>query len=239
MAANSLFTLSELATQVANNYGATDDVTIAKAKQWINRALMRMRRRGQWQFLEVLGGSFSTVASQEVYVMDTSILKINALWTKDTNRKLVLLDNREFRESIVDGEDSTGDPSTYRLAGRDTATGGLKIALWPVPSSATTIYVDSQKTIPLLTADSDDIRLITGMPDHYIEAVIDLASALGSKERDDGDYQAEIQEAELHVQALWLEDQTQLDDDLTSREFSSSYVIDSDDPVLPTKFGRW
>lgn len=58
MAANSLYTLAELANLVCLNVGAVDDITQAKAKKNINRALVRFAEMGEWPWQKVYAQDF-------------------------------------------------------------------------------------------------------------------------------------------------------------------------------------
>ncbi len=61
MAANTLFTFQAIATEVAQNYGDTSDLTLSKAYKWVNRALIRVSEIGDFSWLWGPQGSFKTV----------------------------------------------------------------------------------------------------------------------------------------------------------------------------------
>tara|TARA_R110000868_G_scaffold242882_7_gene498509 strand:- start:3935 stop:4879 length:945 start_codon:yes stop_codon:yes gene_type:complete len=151
MGAQDIFSLSAIATQVAQNYGSTDDITIAKAKKWINRALLRMNEMGDWSWLMVFDATFNTVSGTESYTLGAGVKKIYALYYQDTvRRKLKLVDDRRFREVFTYTVTPQGTPCWYRLFGRSSSNGRRKVALYPIPNATLAMYYDYRREIPLL-----------------------------------------------------------------------------------------
>lgn len=237
MASTSLYTLAEIAAVVAENYGADDDITLARAKKWVNRALMRINEMGDWSWLMAFDATFSTVASTESYVLGAGVKKIYSVSLNigSARRKLRLIDDRKFRDLFAYNTTTTGTPSWYRLFGRDASTGRRKVALFPIPSSVVSVYYDYRKEITLLTNDSDDVRATTGMPDHMIDALIELATAISYRQLDDSDYANAMAEAVARWRTLLAEDLNEIDDTIRMRGFDMDASMFGD-PVLPPQY---
>ena len=307
MAANSLYTLDDLATEVAQNYGDVSDITIAKAKKWINRALMRINEMGDWSWLMTFDATFTTVydsgtatlingattkvvtlnatqldaayivtasvngnvavtataslqtttqftltfspaipvsgayeltwsIEKESYVLGEGVKKIYSIYyQQNVRRNLKLIEDRRFREIFTYNVTPSGTPVWYRLYGRDATTGRRKVALFPIPASQLPIYYDYRKEMPMLVNDSDDVRVVTGMPDHMIDALIELATAISFRQLDDSDYESAMAEAMARIQRLHAEDSTEIDDRIRMRNFDSAEYMG--DPVLPPQYG--
>lgn len=235
MAANSLFTLSEIANEVSQIYGSTDDITQAKAKKWINRALMRINEMGDWSWLMVFDGTFTASSGTETYALATNVKKVYSIfYSSGVRRKLRLMDDRIFRSIATQVTTPQGTPLWYRLYGRD-ASGNRKVALWPIPNATLTMYYDYRKEIDLLVNDSDDVRTVTGMPDHMVDALIELAAAIGMRELDDSDYESAMSEAVARWKNLLAEDLSEIDDGIRMRAYEAD-ATNYQDPVLPAQY---
>ncbi len=112
----------------------------------------------------------------------------------------------------------------------------LKIGLYPIPDAAYTLLWDGIKPISLVTAASEDIREITGMPVSMIDILIEMATAIGWKEIDDQDQGAQMQEVLLRLKAMYSKDNHSLEDVHVMRGFDDDMVYR--DPVLPPQFDR-
>lgn len=238
MAADSLYSLLDIATETAQNYGSTDDITIAKAKKWVNRALLRVAEMGPWSWTMVYDTSLATVSGTETYSLASGVKKVHALWVQDTaRRKLRLIDDRRFREIFTQNTTPQGTPLYYRDYGRNASTGYKMIALYPVPNAILTLKYDYEREITLLVDNTDDVRVDSGLPAHMVDALIELATAIGYREQDDSDYASAMAEAIQRWQRLKEEDLTEIDDNFRAAAFGD---VDSSwgDPVLPPKYGE-
>jgi len=236
MASEDLFSFLDIATEVSQNYGATDDVTIAKAKKWVNRALVRISEVGHWSWRETFDTSVATVSGTETYVLAANVKHITALWIQDTaRRKLRLIDNRRFRQIYTQATTPQGTPLYYRTYGRDATTGYRKIALYPVPNAVFTVKYDYQKEMDLLVNNTDDVRVVTGMPDHMVDALIELATAISYREQDDSDYQSAMAESMARWRALYDEDNTEIDDVIRAASDDGGGG-GYEDPILPPSY---
>lgn len=313
MAAQNLFSLSDIALQVAQNYGAVDDITIEKAKKWINRALLRINSMGDWSWTMIFDGTFNTVNGTESYTLTAGVKKIYAIYYQDqVRRKLTLIDDRRFREVFTYTVTPQGTPVWYRDFGRDHTTGRRKVALFPIPNASMAMYYDYRREVPLMidsesgsaamvngaatqtvtlentfydndydltvsvesSNDSDpavtatvtaqttstfsvsfsptpatgnytlsyslerdpDIRRETNMPDHMVDALIELATAIGFREQDDSDYESAMAEAVARWQDLLAEDLNEIDDKIRQVAFEADRIYYGD-PVLPPQYG--
>ncbi len=239
MAATDLFTLSDLALQVGNNLGAVDDLSLEKCKKYINRALVRFSELGSWSWQYQYGATLSTVAAQEEYSI-TSVLKLNSVYTSGpTQRTLKLIEDRAFR-AMYPNNTSSGTPYYWRRMGASTSTANtIKIGLYPIPDGTYTIKYDYVKPITLLTSDSDDIRLITGMPMNLVDLVIEMATAVGWKEIDDKDSSAQMKECLSRLAAAYGDDQSEIDERLIMSPMESDDFNRFYDPVLPSSYNGY
>lgn len=239
MSAIDLFTLSNLADAVCLNIGDTSDITQAKAKKWVNRALIRFSEMGMWSWQYQYAATLSTVAAQETYSL-SDVLKINSIYTSGpTQRTLKLIEDRAFR-AMYPNNTSSGTPYYWRRMGASTATANtIKIGLYPIPDGTYTIKYDYVKPITLLTSDSDDIRLITGMPMNLIDLVIEMATAVGWKEIDDKDSSNQMKECLARLAAAYGDDQSEIDERLIMSPMESDDWNRFYDPVLPSNFNGY
>lgn len=235
MAADSLFLLSEIATQVGLNVGATDDITLAKAKKWINRALLRFSEMGYWSWQRFYARSTATVASQEENSI-TDVVKITSIWiSSPLQRKLELVPDRKFR-ALYPNNTATGTPYYWRRTGWSTSTvNTMKIGFYPIPDAIYTLKYDGIKPITLLTSDSQDIRLITGMPSNLVDLVIEMATAIGFKESDDVASAEQMNECMIRLKAAYGDDNSEIEDRLIMAQMETD-LDQYFDPVLPPTY---
>jgi hypothetical protein len=239
MAATDLFTLSDLALQVANNIGATDDTTLAKIKKHINRALIRFSEMGTWSWQYQYGATLSTVEDQEEYSLE-GVLKVNSLYTSGTTqRRLVLIEDRQFR-AMYPNNTASGTPYYWRRTGSSTATANtMKLAVYPIPDGVYTLKYDYIKPITLLVDDTDDVRVVTGMPSPLVDLVIEMATAIGWKEIDDSVASNQMQECLLRLKSAYADDQSEIDEQLIMAPMESDDWNRFWDPVLPSNFNGY
>jgi hypothetical protein len=238
MAASDLFTLAQIADQVCLNFGDTSDITQAKAKKWINRALLRFSELGDWSWQRVFAASLSTVASTEIYDL-SGVKQITAIYVSSpVQRKLTLMEDREFRRRYPNNT-ATGMPYYYREAGWSTTTANTrKLGFYPIPDGVYTIKYDYIRSIQLLSSDTDDIRVATGMPQHLVDLVIEMATAIGWKELDDGDSTEQMREVLQRLAAAYAEDQHSIDDVFVMAPLETSDIDKFFDPVLSPNFNE-
>lgn len=231
---------------MCQNLGATDDLTQAKVKKHINRALIRFEEMGEWSWQRVYAADFQTPSN--VTVNGTAVysvpncLRINALYMQTPiQRKLTLLDDRNFRR-MYPNDTATGTPYYYRQAGRANASSSaldtLKIGLYPIPDGAYALKWDGVRRIVLLSSDTDDVRLLTGMPVNLIDILIEMATAIAWKEIDDGDASAQMQEVMVRLKAAWSNDNHDIEDVMVMAPFEGVDLDKLGDPVLPPNYGE-
>lgn len=234
--AEELFTLNEIAKEVGHNYGDTSTPSITRAKRYINRALIRLNSLGPWPFLDDLK-TFSTVANTGIYSISRAFSKIRGLHIRDDNdRKLIKIDKAQLRIAEPDPDDSTSTPLYYLPVG--FKNGSWRFRLHPVPDAAYTIYVDGDLRIPLFIDGEDDIREVCNMPDEMVEVVIDLASALMDRKNDDALYRQNLADAMTHAEMVRAMMDSNVDDEMLSREYGEEIDITTGDPRLPPEYGR-
>ncbi len=232
---NEFFTLDAISEEVAQNYGSTDTETKRKSKRWVNRALLSLSRL-KWSFLKDESTTFDTVSGTAEYALDASVKKIRQLYTRDPQRKLRLLGSKEFRRLTPDPTASTGTPTHYRNIGFNKDCSAYEVSLFPVPDSAVTVYVDADFQIPLMEDDDDDIREVSGVPQHMIDGIIQLATAYGFREQGDSRYARTKAEADAMIRELWEDDNAEDDDNMVHRAFSLDFDNRIGDPILPLDF---
>lgn len=243
MAANDLYTQIDMATQVALNYGDTSDITIEKAKKWLNRGLVLINEAGDWSWARVFGEELTTVASQEIYSLtptsSNTIKKLESVYmSSPIQRRLKMVEDRQFRR-LYPNNTATGTPFFYRKAGKDrTAVDTLKIGLYPVPSGVYTIKYDFVSNIPLLVAETDDPRKVCGMPTSLCELLIDIATAIGFRELDDAVYQSAFAEVVERIAQAYRDDYSEIEDSFVMAPMESSDIDKFFDPVLTPYFNE-
>jgi len=239
MAATDLFTLSDLAIEVGNNLGAQDDTSLAKYKKYINRALIRFSEMGMWSWQYQYGATLSTVAAQEEYSL-ADVLKVNSLYTSGpTQRRLRLIEDRQFR-AMYPNNTASGSPYYWRRTGSSVVTANtMKLAVYPIPDAIYALKYDYIKPITLLSADTDDVRVVTGMPSPLVDLVIEMATAIGWKELDDSAASTQMQECLLRLKSVYADDQSEIDEQLIMAPMESDDWNRFWDPVLPSNFNGY
>lgn len=245
MGVASLFTLADLADQVCLNLGAQDNITQLKARKYVNRTILRFIEMGTWSFQHVYQQPFPgvapsnvTVANQISYVMP-NVLKVHTLYMRTpVQRRLQRLEDRKYRR-MYPNDTAVGTPYYYREMGRATGTqDNLQIGLYPIPDAAYTLYWDGIVAIPLLVNDTDDFRLVCGIPGYFADIIIEMATAIGWKEVDDQDQGAQLQEVLMRLKSIYEEDQNSIEDRLIMAPFESEDVDRYFDPMLDPRFGE-
>jgi len=245
MAATSLFTLADLTTQVCLNLGATDDLSQLKAQKNINRALIRFSEMGIWSWQRVYNQAFPgatsvTVAGTSDYSV-RNCLEMHSLYFDPTSSqvgRILLMGDREFRR-LYSQANASGRPYLYLERGRvnsSTETDVLKIGLYPIPDAAYTIKWDGIKPISLLSATTDDVREITGMPVSMVDVLIEMATAIGWKEIDDAQASEQMQEVMLRLKGMYQKDNHSIEDCHVFRPFAGDDFYR--DPTLPANYSR-
>lgn len=245
MAADSLFTLADLKTQVCLNLGATDDVTQSKSEKYINRALIRFSEMGIWSWQRVFNQAFPGTTSVTVSGTSTygvkNCLELHSLYYDPAGSqwgRLLLMGDREFRQSYQ-SPTATGRPYLYLHRGRtNTATEKdvLNIGVYPTPDAAYTLKWDGIKPITLLTGVTQDVREITGIPVHMIDILIEMATAIGWKEIDDAVTGEQMNEVLMRLKGMYNRDNHSIEDVHVMRGFDSEDYYR--DPTLPPQYER-
>lgn len=246
MAADSLFILSDLQTQVCLNLGATDDISMAKAAKYINRSLIRFSEMGIWSWQRVYnqpfpGATSVTVAGTGTYSVK-NCLEMHSLYFNPLGSdvgRLRLMDDREFR-ALYQQATAQSRPYIYLHRGRANADTSnldtLKIGLYPVPDAAYTLQWDGIKPISLLSSSSDDVRVVTGMPVSMVDILIEMATAIGWKENDDAQAAVQMDEVLVRLKGMFQKDNHDIEDRHVFRGFDGSDYYR--DPVLPANYDR-
>ena len=137
---------------------------------------------------------------------------------------------------------ATGTPYYWRLAGRSNASTSaldtLKVGLYPIPDAAYTLKWDGVRRITLLSADSDDVRVVTGMPVNLVDVLIEMATAIGWKEIDDAAASEQMQEVLIRLKGAYSDDQHNIEDRLIMAPFESDEIDRYFDPQLDPRFNE-
>ena len=247
MAANDIFTLASLADQVSLNVGSQDNITELKAQKWINRALLRFQELGEWSWQRVYEQPFPNaaapvlVANQKVYTV-SNCLRIESIFLRSPiQRRLVMLEDRQYRR-MYPNDTATGTPYYYRLPGRTNVDNqhlnSRNVGFYPIPDSGYTVLWDGVAPINYLLNTTDDIRVLTGMPDFLVDLVIEMATAIGWKEIDDADGQAQMAEVLKRLKGAYSDDQNEIDSRLIMAPFESEDIDRYFDPQLNPNFNE-
>lgn len=249
MSAVDLFTLADLKLQVGLNLGATDDVSLAKCGKYINRALIRFQELGIWSFQQVFEQDFPGGASGTVTIANTKTysvpecLEITSLFmSSPIQRRLVMLGDRDYRR-MYPNDTATGTPYYYLRRGKSglisPATFNiLKIGLYPIPDAAYTLKWDGYKKLTLLTSDTDDVRTKSNIPETMVDLLIEMATAVGWKEIDDGDAAAQMQECLGRLKGFYSDDNHSIEDVHVLSPLDGDNLDRIFDPTLPPNFGE-
>jgi hypothetical protein len=124
---------------------------------------------------------------------------------------------------------SSGSDPAVTATVSSQATGSFIVALSPTPATANYTLSWSLERDP-------DVRRETMMPDHMVDALIELATAIGFREQDDSDYESAMAEAVARWQGLLAEDLNEIDDKIRQVAFEADRVYYGD-PVLPPQYG--
>lgn len=167
------YTLKELYDELVLRLGSRTDVTLTRATKWINDSYRDIA--ASLDLPELKGGySFSTVASQPLYLLPVNVKSINKVgisdsivYANDGGTKLIALDESRYRTLA----DATGDPTYYYQVGR-------MLVLYPTPTSVKTIIIDAKfRPKPLLVANSTTERPI--LEPEWNEGLLRLATQYG------------------------------------------------------------
>lgn len=236
MAANDLFTLADLATQIALNVGATDDLTLAKAKKNVNRALIRFSEMGYWSWQYLYGQPLVTANGVEIYDV-SPVVKINTIYTSEPiQRKLSLVEDRKFR-MMYPNNTAVGAPYYWRRTGWSAATvNAQKIGLYPIPDTVYNLKYDCVAPIVLLVNDTDDIRTVTKMPSQHVDLVIEMATAVQWKQIDDVQSREQMQECVVRMKAAYGDDKSEIDEKLIMAPLEADNIDRYFDPQMDPRF---
>lgn len=247
MSAVDLFTLADLKMQVALNLGATDDLSLAKCGKYINRALVRFSEMGEWSWQRVYAQPFpdsvTTTTSNGVadYTVKECLRITNLYMRTPIQRRLVMLGERDFRR-MYPNDTATGTPYYYTQRGRSgSAPDGYnsqKIGLYPIPDGSYTLLWDGVRAITLLSSDTDDVRVVTGMPVRMVDILIEMATAIGWKEIDDGDAAVQMNEVLMRLKAAYADDTHDIEDVHVLSPLDGDNLDKIFDPILPPAFGE-
>lgn len=220
---------------------------MAKAGKHINRALIRFAELGEWEFQKVYeqdfpGATTVTVAGTKTYNVK-NCLRINSLYmTSPIERRLTLIGDREYRR-LYPNDTLRGTPHSYLHRGRAGNTASpaaydtLKVGLYPIPDAAYTLKWDGVRPITLLSADTDDVRIVTGMPVNLVDILIEMATAIGWKEIDDGDSAVQLEEVLARLKGAYNDQNHDIEDRMRMAPFESEDADRFRDPVLPPEYG--
>lgn len=232
-----LYTLDDLATEITEAYGSSTATDRSKAYRTVNRAIQIIAKKGRWPFFRVEDATFTTVSGTETYILPTNIKLVDYIHMRDPARKLRFIDLRTLRRKYPNNTTLTGTPLYWRTVNYDPSAEGYRIALWPIPDAAITMYYDADLNPNFLSDKSDDVRTI-GIPDEMISTLINIATALMYEKYDNDMYTQKMAEAKQELDEDFYRMTNHPDDDLTSRQYSGAYDLRRDDPILPPQYGE-
>lgn len=163
-------------------------------------------RQDGWhfRFLEKTGTT-TTVASQIDYDLPADIdgVKVFSVWDRTHNNTYTFKEHDLFLRLVPNPSLRTGNPLWYTIWGN-------LLKLYPIPSSAFTLYIRYIKTITLLT-DSDTSN--TDVPTKFDQVIIDGALKWAYKfDKQLGDESLQTQIYEAGVQRIVTENLSNIND---------------------------
>lgn len=191
---------------------------------------------GYWSWQRVYGQTLLTVASQTEYAVGA--IKITSLYmASPIQRDLILIEDRRYRQ-LYPNDQFFGAPYFWRRMGQSkVAVDTQFIGLYPIPDAIYTLKFDGIREMTLLSADTDDVRAVTGMPSKCVNMLIELATSIGFKELDDAQYREQFEECLIRLKGLYGDDQTEIEDVLVFATLDNNDINYFQDPILPPNYG--
>jgi len=143
---------SDTYNAVADQFGDTTTPMITRIKRFINWTQQDIAARRNWEFL-LKTADITTVASTSTYSLASDADKVIDIINTTTRAKLGFTSRQEF-DARVPYTTSTGSPSVWIPAGRDT-NGYLKVQLYLTPDAEYTLPYWYRKRLTDLSADAD------------------------------------------------------------------------------------
>jgi hypothetical protein len=135
---------------------------------------------------------------------------------------------------------ANGNPYYWRRMGSSTTVvNTIKIGVYPIPDAIYTLKYDGVKPIVSLVNDTDDIRLITGMPNTLVDLVIEMATAIGWTQIDDSEATNKLKECLVRMETAYGQDKSEIDDRLIMSPMEVDEWNKYWDPVLPSNFNGY
>lgn len=227
-----LYTADDLATEICEAFGASDQVTRNKAYRCLNRALRIVVRKGRWPFFRVEDELVTTTTNVERYKLRSAIKLPEFLHLRDPAVKIKMIGLRELRKMYPNNVQLTGVPLFWRICDYNEQSQSYQIGLWPIPDGTYSIYMDADKN-PIFLQDRDDDIRSTGLPEEMIETVIDIAIALMYEKNNVALYNQKLSMAMAQLDEDYYRLGNHLDDDMNAREYSGLDYLKKFDPILP------
>ena len=144
-------TFIEIVNAIADQFGDASAAMIIRIKRYVNWSQQDVCSR--LLGTDILFGTttIATIASTGIYTLDATADKLIDLYI-DSN--VIHHMTREELDSLDPSRESAGIPSYWTEAGRDAATGAMKIELYPIPSSVLTVTYNYRKAPTDMVADN-------------------------------------------------------------------------------------
>lgn len=235
--ADSYFKIEDIAYDVGQIFGSTTEQGIARASRALYRAALEISgRKRRWTWLKTKD-SFLTVLGNREYSLRVDAKEIHQVWIQGTNRqRLDRIPTSAFVERVPNPELATGIPTLFDFEGVDS-NGATIISLYPVPSTALTIYYRFTRRIMPPRDPSNDIRVVWGMPPELREPLVQKAAALAIQGISSSKYDAMNEFAEMLISDAYADDQTSPATTFRAPLMEGRDAI-LDGPMLPPQFGR-
>lgn len=231
------FRISQIAYDVGLIFGSTTDQGMARCKRSIYRAALSLAGNDRrWSWLKTKD-SFNTVSSQREYSIREDVKFIHQMWMEGVNRQRIdRIPTSQFVEQVPNPELSTGIPRLFDEEGVDS-TGAPVISLYPVPASALEVKYRFTRDILPFKDDSNDIRVIWGMPPRLLEALTQKAAALAIQGTNSQKFRELDALAESLIEDAYAADQAKPYTTYRAPMIEGRDAI-SDGPQLPPTYGR-
>lgn len=232
------FRIENIAYDVGLAFGSTTDQSQARIRRCIYRAALSIAgtEARRWSWLKTQD-SFMTVATEKEYSIRQDVKVLHHLWMEGVSRQRIdRLPTTQFVERVPDSSLATGIPRLFDEQGVDSS-GAKIISLYPVPASQLEVFYRFTRKIVPFTDPSQDIRVLWGMPEQLLEALIQKSTALAAQGISASKFAELTTFAESLVEAAYADDQNSTPTTFRAPMIQGRDALE-DGPMLPPQFSR-
>lgn len=234
---NEFFRISNIAFDVGLIFGSTTDQGIARARRCIFRAALDIVGHDRrWTWLKTKDSILTIAQTSEYSLRDDVNELLPQMWMEGaTAGPIRRVPSTEFVQRVPDPSTTFGNPCLFDEQGVDSS-GSRVISLYPIPSSQLEIFYRFSRTLMPFSDDSNDIRVIWGMPPKLLNPLTQKAAALASQGVSSTKYVELTKLADSMIEEAYAADQAK-----PNTEYRAPMHGERDHftewPQLPPRFG--